>query len=211
MARTVPGRERPRTRADPVRAGTLCGVTDAGPSPTSPQPGSPTSPGAPGARPPEPTAGAAPPAVQPFPTPPAVPAGGGADDLALPDAGGSWALDLAAATLNMDTADTDALFEALGSKLERILGTRVQIQRDGGFRRKHRIGKIVVDTGEGRLEATRSRTGPVFLLVHAVRGITLQTAEIAADEWLDRLVAMVGKEAVRSNDVRSALGRLLDT
>jgi hypothetical protein len=141
------------------------------------------------------------------PSVPAVPAGG---DLVAPDPG-SWDLDLAAATLSMDTGDTEQLFEALGGKLERILGARVQIQREGGFRRKHRIGRIVVDTGEGRLEATRSRTGPVFLLVHAVRGITLQTAEISADDWLARLVAMVGQEASRSGDVRSALGRLLET
>jgi hypothetical protein len=127
------------------------------------------------------------------------------------DQPGSWDLDMAAATLSMDTGDTDALFEALGGKLERILGTRVQIQREGGFPRRHRIGKIVVDTGEGRLEAARSRTGPVFLLVHAVRGITLQTAEITAEDWLARLVAMVGREASRSSEVRSALGRLLDT
>ena len=129
-------------------------------------------------------------------------------DLDLP---GSWELDMAAATLTMDTGDTDALFEALGGKLERILGSRVQVQREGGFRRRHRIGKIVVDTGEGRLEAARSRTGPVFLLVHAVRGITLQTAEITAEDWLARLVAMVGREASRSKDVHSALGRMLDT
>jgi hypothetical protein len=117
---------------------------------------------------------------------------------------------MAAATLNMDTGDTDQLFEALGAKLQRILGTRVQVQREGGFRRKHHIGRIVVDTGEGRLEATRSRTGPVFLLVHAVRGITLQTTEIDADAWLARLVAMVGKEASRSGEVRTSLSKLLD-
>jgi hypothetical protein len=142
------------------------------------------------------------------PSVPAVPDGPG--DLVAPDPG-SWELDMAAATLTMDTGDTDQLFEALGGKLQRILGARVQIQREGGFRRQHRIGRIVVDTGEGRLEATRSRTGPVFLLVHAVRGITLQTAEISADDWLARLVAMVGQEASRSRDVRSALSRLLDS
>jgi hypothetical protein len=132
------------------------------------------------------------------------------DELGLNEPSGSWALDIAAATLTMDTSDTDALFEALGGKLQRILGTRVQVQREGGFRRRHRISKIVVDTGEGRLEAVRSRTGPVFLFVHAVRGITLQTSEVAADDWLERLVAMVGQEASRSNDVRTALGRLLE-
>jgi hypothetical protein len=139
---------------------------------------------------------------------PAVPAG---TDLGVPDPAGSWGLDMAAATLRIDTGDTDALFEALGNKLQRILGPRAQVQREGGLRRNKRIAKIVVDTGAGRLEATRGRTGPVFLSVHAVRGITLQTAEIPADAWLEQLVAMVGDEASRSAEVRNALGQLLDS
>jgi hypothetical protein len=43
-----------------------------------------------------------------------------------------------------------------------------------------------------------------------VRGITLQTVEITADEWLERLVALVGAESARSSDVRSALSGLLE-
>jgi hypothetical protein len=128
---------------------------------------------------------------------PAVPAG---TDLGVPAPAG-----------RIDTGDTDALFEALGNKLQRILGPRAQVQREGGLRRNKRIAKIVVDTGAGRLEATRGRTGPVFLSVHAVRGITLQTAEIPADAWLEQLVAMVGDEASRSAEVRNALGQLLDS
>lgn len=130
---------------------------------------------------------------------------------APPDQLGSWGLDMAAASLRIDTTDTETLFEALGNKLERILGTRAQVSREGGFLRRQRVRRIVVDTGFGRLEAVRSRTGPVFSAAHAVRGITLKTTEISADEWLDHLVAAVGQEAARSNDVRNALGRLLDT
>ncbi len=128
----------------------------------------------------------------------------------MPPPSGSWDLDLAAASLQIDTSDTDQLFEALGAKLERILGRRVQIRRGGGLRRRQRVERIIVDTGEARLEAVRERTGPVFLAVHAVRGITLQTTEIDADEWLQRLVSLVGQESARSSDVRSALGGLLE-
>ena len=134
---------------------------------------------------------------------------------AVPDApelpAGSWDLDLAAASLRIDTADSDALFEALGGKLERVLGGRVQVTRDGGLRRRSkRVVKIVVDAGGTRLEAARSRVGPSFSEAHAVRGITLRTHEISADEWLDRLVALVQAEAAGSSDVRGALGRLLE-
>lgn len=129
----------------------------------------------------------------------------------LPGPAGSWDLDLAAASLRMDTGDTDALFEALGDKLERILGSRAQVTREGGFRRRtKRVVKIVVDAGAARLEAARGRAGASFSEAHAVRGITLRTTELAAEEWLDRLVAIVEAEAARSNDVRTALGRMLE-
>lgn len=116
---------------------------------------------------------------------------------------------MAAASLRLDTDDTDSLFEALGTKLARILGTRVRVERDG-FRRRGKVTHVVVDTAEGRLEATRGRSGPVFLAVRAVRGITLQSSEIGVDDWLARLTSMVREEASRSSDVRSALGQLLD-
>lgn len=131
-------------------------------------------------------------------------------DLAAPETG-SWDLDLAAASLRIDTADTDEMFESLGAKLERILGGRVQVTREGGLRRKSkRVAKIVVDAGGTRLEAARSRVGPSFSEAHAVRGITLRTHEISAEEWLDRLVALVRAEAAGSSDVRGALGRMLE-
>jgi hypothetical protein len=127
-----------------------------------------------------------------------------------PAPSGSWDLDLAAASLRMDTGDTDQLFQALGEKLERILGRRVEIRRGGGLLRRQRVDKISVDAGENHLEAVRGRSGPVFLTTHTVRGIVLQSTEISADDWLERLVAVVGAESARSSDVRTALGKLLE-
>ena len=121
-----------------------------------------------------------------------------------------WDLDVAAAMLRADTADVDNLLDVLGDKLERILGRRVQVQRESGFRRSKRVAKIVVDAGGKRLEASRGRAGATFGEVHAVRGITLRTTEISAEDWLDRLVELVKAEAGRSGDVRAALGRLLE-
>ncbi len=141
------------------------------------------------------------PVPAPAPAPPA---------LSAPAPSGSWDLDLAAASLRMDTGDTDSLFEALGAKLTRILGPRAEIQRERGLKRHPKIARIVVDVGGDRLEATRARTGVTWLAVHAVRGITLQTTEITADDWIDRLVRLVGQEAARSSDVRTALGGLLE-
>lgn len=121
-----------------------------------------------------------------------------------------WDLDVAAAMLRADTADVDNLLDVLGDKLERILGRRVQVQRESGFRRSKRVAKIVVDAGGKRLEASRGPEGATFREVHAVRGITLRTTEISAEDWLDRLVELVKAEAGRSGDVRAALGRLLE-
>lgn len=113
--------------------------------------------------------------------------------------------------LRADTADNEALLDVLADKLERILGRRVQVRRvNGGFRRPKHVASIVVDVGGSRLEAVRDRTGAVFSDVHAVRGITLRTTEISGEEWLGRLVELVRDEAGRSNDVRAALGELLE-
>ena len=142
-----------------------------------------------------------------------VPAAPESSELAVPELpeAGSWGLDLAAASLRIDTDDTDVMFESLGAKLERILGGRVQVTREGGLRRRSkRVAKIVVDAGGTRLEAARSRVGPSFSEAHAVRGITLRTHEISAEEWLERLVALVRAEAAGSSEVRGALGRLLE-
>jgi hypothetical protein len=109
----------------------------------------------------------------------------------------------------MEIGDIDQFFQALGNKLERILGTQVRVQRGGRLRRQ-RVDKISVDAGELGLEAARGNRGPVFRATHVVRGIVLQTAEISADEWLDRLVTLVRAEAERSNNVRAALARLLE-
>lgn len=147
-------------------------------------------------------------------TPGAVgPAAPESSELAVPELpeAGSWGLDLAAASLRIDTDNTDVMFESLGAKLERILGGRVQVTREGGLRRRSkRVAKIVVDAGGTRLEAARSRVGPSFSEAHAVRGITLRTHEISAEEWLERLVALVRAEAAGSSEVRGALGRLLE-
>lgn len=152
-------------------------------------------------------------AVVPGAVVPAVPAAPESSELAVPELpeAGSWGLDLAAASLRIDTDDTDVMFESLGAKLERILGGRVQVTREGGLRRRSkRVAKIVVDAGGTRLEAARSRVGPSFSEAHAVRGITLRTHEISAEEWLERLVALVRAEAAGSSEVRGALGRLLE-
>ena len=130
--------------------------------------------------------------------------------LDLPGPAGSWDLDLAAASLRIDTDDIDQMFQALGDKLERILGARARIVRGGGLLRRQRVDRITVDTTDGRLEAVRGRSGPEFLVVHAVRGITLQTSRIEAGEWLQQLVRLVGQESARSADVRAALSGMLE-
>lgn len=130
-------------------------------------------------------------------------------DAALPAEPG-WALDLAAATLRIEGGDADALLDGLGAKLERILGRRASIERRGGLRRRNHVGKITVDLDGERLEAVAARTGPTFLAVHVVRGVSLKTEEIGADEWVSRLVTLVGREAERSASVREALGQVLD-
>lgn len=130
-------------------------------------------------------------------------------ELAPEGAGGSWELDVTAASLQIDAADSDSLFETLGAKLGRILPQLVEIERSGLFKNKA-VVKISVHNGEDLLEATKDKRGPVFKSIHQVRGITLSTSEVPADQWLERVMATVRAEAQRNAKVREALSGLVE-
>lgn len=156
----------------------------------------------PAAVPPAPTPAVSTPAAAPFPT---------VASMEVPGPAGSWDLDVAAAMVRSEGSDVDRLFDVLGEKLARILPSRVQLEREGSrLRRSQRVRKIVVDAGDERLEASRERQGPAFRVAHAVRGITLRTEEVALDAWLELLIQVVSREATKSDEVRTSLGRLLD-
>jgi hypothetical protein len=121
-------------------------------------------------------------------------------------------LDLVAASLRADAADTRGLAEALALRLEDALphDTRVERRSKGLLSRSKQVRRIEVDCGEslysldvdehGRAEAVRAQE---------VRGIVLKTEPLGVDEWIDALARDLTALAERSERGRVALERLL--
>ena len=122
------------------------------------------------------------------------------------------ALDLAAAEVRLDSADTHALIEALAARLEDSLPrlTAVRRRRVGGFRSKQtEVERIEVELGDERFELVQARGGFQCLRHRVVRGITLKRDELPVAQWIVELVGEVTRTAALGEQARISLEGLL--
>jgi hypothetical protein len=122
------------------------------------------------------------------------------------------ALDLAAAEVRLDSADTHALIEALAGRLEEALPrlTAVRRRRVGGFRSKQtEVERIEVELGEERFELVQARGDFQCLRHRVVRGITLKRDELPVAQWIVELVGEVTRTAALGEQARISLEGLL--
>jgi hypothetical protein len=119
-------------------------------------------------------------------------------------------LDLVAAALRADGADTAMFVEALAGKLEEALPQQVSVERKGGlFGGRKRVRRIVVDL-EGHLyELDVDGAAPVGRRRNVVRGVALKTEQLGVDAWIAAISAELVELAGRSERDRVALERLL--
>jgi hypothetical protein len=120
-------------------------------------------------------------------------------------------LDLLAANLRADAADTGQFVEGLAAKLEDVLPGRVKVQRTrrGMFGPKI-VQRISVDLADGRLELLRGVHDAITTRRAQVSGgIVLRSEDLDADAWLSALGSVMAAEARRSEQTRQALERLL--
>jgi hypothetical protein len=123
---------------------------------------------------------------------------------------GSFDLDMVAASLRADAADTDSFFEVLGMKLADALGERVTLEREGGlFRKEKKVNRIVVVLGDLAFEASRGKGSIQCDMRKRVRGIVLSSESLDLDTWLLRLATKLAQEADQSASARAALANLL--
>jgi hypothetical protein len=123
---------------------------------------------------------------------------------------GSFDLDMVAASLRADSADTDSFFEVLGMKLADALGERVTLEREGGlFRKEKKVNRIVVVLGDLAFEASRGKGSIQCDMRKRVRGIVLSSESLDLDTWLLRLATKLAQEADQSASARAALANLL--
>ncbi|MBV9335272.1 MAG: hypothetical protein JO243_05195 [Solirubrobacterales bacterium] len=125
--------------------------------------------------------------------------------------GPSIDLDLLAASLRIDSADSGTFVESLAVKLADILPGRVAVKhaRRGMLGPKY-VRLLSVQVADQRLELMRSDRD----VVQARRGrlsggIVLKTEPLEVDEWLGALGSALAGEAKRNETTRQALERLM--
>ncbi len=125
--------------------------------------------------------------------------------------GGAVDIDLLAASLRADAADTGAFVEGLAAKLEVALPSRVSVKRarSGMFGPKH-VKEITLDAGDERLELARGTGEAIeFRRARQSGGIVLKRETLDSETWLAALSTAMAAEAQRSERTRQALERLL--
>lgn len=121
-------------------------------------------------------------------------------------------LDLAAAELRADRSELEGSLEVLANTLERALAGSVTVERRkvGGFRSKRReVQRVALALGDEQFELRPGPQGVLCTRNKVVRGITLSRSELALADWLDALIAAVGRSASVSEQDRLALQELL--
>jgi hypothetical protein len=122
------------------------------------------------------------------------------------------ALDLAAAEVRVDRADTHALIEALAVRLEESLPRLASVKRRriGGFRSKEsEVERIEIVLNDERFELLQARGGLQCTRHRVVRGITLKRDELPVTQWINELVEEVIRAAGVGEQARIALEGLV--
>ncbi len=122
------------------------------------------------------------------------------------------ALDLAAADVRADAEDLHALVAALAARLEEALPHLVAVKRRkiGGFRSKQtEVQSILLTVDDERFELVRTPTGFDCTRHDVVRGITLKRQQRPLAEWIDEVVAAIGRSAQVSEHARVVLEGLV--
>ena len=125
--------------------------------------------------------------------------------------GGSIDIDLLAASLRADAADTGAFVEGLATKLEEVLPGRVSVKRArSGLFGPKLVKEIAVEAGDERLELARVAGNAIeWRRARQSGGIVLKRETLDSEEWMAALSGAMSAEAQRSEQTRQALERLL--
>jgi len=116
-------------------------------------------------------------------------------------------LDLMASSLQADGGDVRIMLKALVTRLSGALGTRLQVERSGGFlkKRSDEIRRISVQLGEDTLEASVNGGTLECIVFRSSGGIRIRSAKVSMDEWLRTLLGALKDEAANSSAARQAL------
>lgn len=119
-------------------------------------------------------------------------------------------LDLATAAVLARDEDQPLLLKMLADQLRTSLGERVEVQRAGGlFRRSDEVRSIEVALGADAFRAEVAKGRVECSIAHTSGGIRIRSDRCGLDEWIRRLLAALQAEAAHSQQVRTALERIV--
>lgn len=124
-------------------------------------------------------------------------------------AGDDLDLDLLAASLRADDGDVAMLLRALVTRLSGALGSRLEVERAGRFRRSDEIRRVSIHLGDEQLEAAVDRGALGCTVSRSSGGIRIRSTRVSLDEWLRRLLGALRDEASTTQATRQALEALL--
>lgn len=144
---------------------------------------------------------------------PAVAWGSMDDSLVTMDDGsdddGDLDLDLLASSLRADDSDVRVLLRALVTRLSGALGSRLEVEHAGRFRKSDEIRRVSIRLGDEELDATVDRGGLECTVSRSSGGIRIRSTRVSIDEWLHRLLATLRDEAASTQATRLALESLV--
>ncbi len=121
-------------------------------------------------------------------------------------------LELATAVVQLQSAASDGqmLLRLLAEELGTTLGTRMTVERAGGFLRKsNQIKRIAIRLGDDDLEALSDGPSIRCSIGHGSGGIRIRSEQVSMDQWLTRLLTTVQAEAEQSESARQALENIV--
>jgi len=118
--------------------------------------------------------------------------------------------DMAAATLQSNSADVHMMLRLLVKQLGDVLGKRLAVERSGGLlRRSDEIRSVELTMGDDVLRADVDGDSVRCTVGHSSGGIRIRNEQVGMDEWLRRLLQGLQAEAHHSERARVALENIV--
>jgi len=118
--------------------------------------------------------------------------------------------DMAAASLQANTADVHMMLKLLVRQLADVLGKRLVFERAGGLlRRSDEVKSVELSLGDDVLRAEVDGASLRCTIGHSSGGIRIRSEQVTMDEWLRRLLQGLQAEAQHSERARLALENIV--
>ncbi|SRR5579863_401448 len=118
--------------------------------------------------------------------------------------------DMAAASLQSNSADVHIMLKLLVRQLADVLGKRLRFERAGGrLRKSDDIKSVEMTMGDDVLRAEVDGATVRCSVGHSSGGIRIRSENVSMDEWLKRLLRALKAEAAHSENARVALENIV--